>query len=267
MYSSIGRRNIKQQKSWPRLDFLIEKGGGLYSKKTTTRISYFPVCLKGSSLSARLLARCPVYCCKRTRYIHLLLILLTAELLNQGISMVWYVWRNLDGVICVTLIFHSYTRQHMSIINNINPFRTAVPFWGQSTWNLTGLSPQRDCGSKIVLFAAVSPIPVWGLRPFIVLSHHSRLLHDRNNYRNTDFFFGSTFISFFMERYTWYRKFRYDIQHYLPSRHDEKTTPGTWYQVADITYQQHLFISGNKYYIYTCRLLTHHKIQSTKLNL
>ena len=32
----------------------------------------------------------------------------------------------------------------------LNPFRTAVPFWGQSTWNLTGLSPQRDCGSKRV---------------------------------------------------------------------------------------------------------------------
>ena len=23
----------------------------------------------------------------------------------------------------------------------LNPFRTAVPFWGQTTWNLTGLSP------------------------------------------------------------------------------------------------------------------------------
>ena len=28
------------------------------------------------------------------------------------------------------------------------PFRTAVPFWGQTTWNLAGLSPKRDCGSK-----------------------------------------------------------------------------------------------------------------------
>ena len=32
-----------------------------------------------------------------------------------------------------------------------NPFRTtAVPFWGQTTWNLTGLSPKRDGGSKRV---------------------------------------------------------------------------------------------------------------------
>ena len=27
-------------------------------------------------------------------------------------------------------------------------FRTAVPFWGQTTWNLSSLSPKRDCGSK-----------------------------------------------------------------------------------------------------------------------
>ena len=34
-----------------------------------------------------------------------------------------------------------------------NPFSTAcsaqtVPFWGQTTWNLAGLSTKRDCGSK-----------------------------------------------------------------------------------------------------------------------
>ena len=27
-----------------------------------------------------------------------------------------------------------------------NPFSTAVPFWGDITWNLNGLSPKRDCG-------------------------------------------------------------------------------------------------------------------------
>ena len=26
----------------------------------------------------------------------------------------------------------------------VNPFSIAVPFWGQSTWNVSGLSPQRD---------------------------------------------------------------------------------------------------------------------------
>ena len=32
----------------------------------------------------------------------------------------------------------------------INPFSTAVPFWGHTTQNLTGLSPRRDCNSKRV---------------------------------------------------------------------------------------------------------------------
>ena len=30
----------------------------------------------------------------------------------------------------------------------LNPFRTAVPIQGQLAWNLSGLSPKRDCGSK-----------------------------------------------------------------------------------------------------------------------
>ena len=29
----------------------------------------------------------------------------------------------------------------------LTPFSTAVPFWGPTTQNLTGLSPKRDCGS------------------------------------------------------------------------------------------------------------------------
>ena len=29
---------------------------------------------------------------------------------------------------------------------SVNPFRTPVPFWGQTTWSLNGLSPKRDCG-------------------------------------------------------------------------------------------------------------------------
>ena len=33
----------------------------------------------------------------------------------------------------------------------LNPFiRTAVPIWGQTTWNLSDLSPKRKCGSKRV---------------------------------------------------------------------------------------------------------------------
>ena len=30
----------------------------------------------------------------------------------------------------------------------LNPFRTAVPFTGQTTQTLSGVSPKRDCGSK-----------------------------------------------------------------------------------------------------------------------
>ena len=30
----------------------------------------------------------------------------------------------------------------------LNPFRTAAPFWGQTTWNFSGLSPKRDCSPK-----------------------------------------------------------------------------------------------------------------------
>ena len=33
--------------------------------------------------------------------------------------------------------------------NKLNPFRTAVPFWGQLTYNLSELSPKRDCGSSM----------------------------------------------------------------------------------------------------------------------
>ena len=35
-------------------------------------------------------------------------------------------------------------------ISTINPFRTAVPFWEQSTQISSSLSPKRDCGPKRV---------------------------------------------------------------------------------------------------------------------
>ena len=31
---------------------------------------------------------------------------------------------------------------------DINPFSTAVPFWGQTNWNLSGVSPNRDLGAN-----------------------------------------------------------------------------------------------------------------------
>ena len=38
------------------------------------------------------------------------------------------------------------TRTYGESINNNNPLRTVVPFWGQATWNLNDLSPKGDCG-------------------------------------------------------------------------------------------------------------------------
>ena len=35
-----------------------------------------------------------------------------------------------------------------SVLSDINPYRAAVPFWGQTTQNLSGVSPKRDCGMK-----------------------------------------------------------------------------------------------------------------------
>ena len=32
----------------------------------------------------------------------------------------------------------------------VSPFRIAVPIWGQTTWNLSGLSPERDCSPERV---------------------------------------------------------------------------------------------------------------------
>ena len=42
---------------------------------------------------------------------------------------------------------------------NVDPFRAAAPFWGQRTYNLTGLSPKRDCGSKWDKLRRARPYP------------------------------------------------------------------------------------------------------------
>ena len=44
------------------------------------------------------------------------------------------------------------TKVHIRIrvVPPVHPFSTAVPFWGQTTSYLSGLSPKRDCGSKRV---------------------------------------------------------------------------------------------------------------------
>ena len=46
---------------------------------------------------------------------------------------------------------HSYWRTVLDVDGweeRFNPFRTAVPFWGQTTQTSSSLSPKPDCGSK-----------------------------------------------------------------------------------------------------------------------
>ena len=49
--------------------------------------------------------------------------------------------------------YHTYVYQvcmSIPLLLIFFPFRTAVPFWGQTTQNLSGFSPKRDCTSKRV---------------------------------------------------------------------------------------------------------------------
>ena len=36
----------------------------------------------------------------------------------------------------------------VSPASTVHPFRTAVPFWGQTSQSSSSLSPRQDCGSK-----------------------------------------------------------------------------------------------------------------------
>ena len=50
----------------------------------------------------------------------------------------------------VYLIYNCKCIRRVLIGIGLNPFITAVPFWGQTTWNLSGFPPKRSCGSKRV---------------------------------------------------------------------------------------------------------------------
>ena len=41
-----------------------------------------------------------------------------------------------------------HTSKYYLVVRGVNPVRTAVPFWGQTSQILSGLSPKRDCGSN-----------------------------------------------------------------------------------------------------------------------
>ena len=46
-------------------------------------------------------------------------------------------------LLCSSIVF---ILRHIIVV--CLPFRTAVPFWGHTTQNLSGLSPQWECGAK-----------------------------------------------------------------------------------------------------------------------
>ena len=49
------------------------------------------------------------------------------------------------------LLYQVYRKNERPLLTIlVNLFRTAVPFWGQNTWNLNDLSLKRDCGPKRV---------------------------------------------------------------------------------------------------------------------
>ena len=53
--------------------------------------------------------------------------------------------------VCSFPVFLLTNSSLFSCFLNPSISRTAVPFWGQSTSNLTGLPPKRDCGPKRVI--------------------------------------------------------------------------------------------------------------------
>ena len=82
-----------------------------------------------------------------------------------------YTW---DHILYVVEYINAHRYQVFTIASQLSltPSRTAVPFWGQTTWSLRGVSPTRDCGSRRVKFSAVSP-----LRPMASFSLKTNTSH------------------------------------------------------------------------------------------
>ena len=55
-----------------------------------------------------------------------------------------------DPAICLTCTWYPTAAAAAAAVSQflLNPFRTAVPFWGQTTQISGSLSPKRDCGPK-----------------------------------------------------------------------------------------------------------------------
>ena len=71
---------------------------------------------------------------------------------------------------------------HLAFRPNANTFRTAAPCGGQTTWNVSGLSPERDCSPKRVkifsrmgflTYGATYPTPTLGSDFFHTLESDS----------------------------------------------------------------------------------------------
>ena len=53
----------------------------------------------------------------------------------------------------VPVIVRIHRRAPVAPVVYLSPFRSAVPFWGQSIQLLSSLSPKRDCGTERVSVA------------------------------------------------------------------------------------------------------------------
>ena len=54
-------------------------------------------------------------------------------------------WRGRRHALCLHHLRHRGTRSTTTTLENRNPIRTVVSFWGGTIYNLSGLSPTRDC--------------------------------------------------------------------------------------------------------------------------
>ena len=83
----------------------------------------------------------------------------------------------------------------MTHVVGINPFRTAVPFWGQTTQTSSSLSPKRDCGSKGVK-ANIRRLMSWDFQSkHDMLSKFKILSTTANSSRNIDELDGDSCIA------------------------------------------------------------------------
>ena len=77
-----------------------------------------------------------------TRVYYSITVVLVKEAARQGVKLSSYYTRFSAG--------GGQSGGQIAVSYRVNPFRTAVPFWGQTTQISSSLSPKRDSGSKRV---------------------------------------------------------------------------------------------------------------------